>query len=367
MSEEEEKLVDQDKLIDILKTNKVRISTKGNICLNDFVKNVVKSKNPDQYVKRQKCDKIDIKGFEYITPDDCIHIIKKSKFKTCKELYAEIELDDEDEVPTIIDIESQIFKFEGHKFVSFFVEKEDGDWDVWIKGSQVAKYLGYTDDKQVVRDNVDEDNICTFSELCELFDLVSQYKSNIKIDKKTKFINYNGFIELVLKSNKPKSIKLAEELGIDVKYKFLRKEIDIVHHLDMFCIGANIKSSHQFAVKKNNKSRYFVDYYLPEYNLVIEIDEFGHINRDKKYEKRRVKIIKDKISCSIIRCNPDDPKFSLAELIGQITQFIVCQEKIKYMSQMIDIYKDQEKMRDLESQFRKSENYKLELKRDGII
>lgn len=32
---------------------------------------------------------------------------------------------------------------------------------------------------------------------------------------------------------------------------------------------------------------------------------------------------------------------------------------------MID--KDKEKMRDLESQFRKSKNYKLELKRDDII
>ena len=35
------------------------------------------------------------------------------------------------------------------------------------------------------------------------------------------------------------------------------------------------------------------------------------------------------------------------------------------MTQMID--KDKEKMRDLESQFRKSKNYKLELKRDDII
>lgn len=128
MSEDEEKLVDHEKLIDILKTREVRISTKGNICLNDFVENIVGSNNPDQYIKRQKCNKINLKGNDYITPNDCVSIMKKSNFKTCKDLYAEIELDDEDDMPTIIDVESQIFKFEGHKFVSFFVEKEDGDW-----------------------------------------------------------------------------------------------------------------------------------------------------------------------------------------------------------------------------------------------
>lgn len=94
MSEDEENLVDQEKIIDILKTNKVRISNKGNICLNDFVKNIVKSKNPDQYIKRLKCDKIDIRGNDYITPDDCIDIIKKTNKGKCKEILEEISSND---------------------------------------------------------------------------------------------------------------------------------------------------------------------------------------------------------------------------------------------------------------------------------
>ena len=42
----------QEKLIKVLQGNDVRISKKGNICLNDFVENVVKSKNPKLYMKK---------------------------------------------------------------------------------------------------------------------------------------------------------------------------------------------------------------------------------------------------------------------------------------------------------------------------
>lgn len=56
MSEADKEIVNQDKLINILKSNEVRISTKGNICLSDFISNIIGSKNPIQYAKRLKCD-----------------------------------------------------------------------------------------------------------------------------------------------------------------------------------------------------------------------------------------------------------------------------------------------------------------------
>jgi hypothetical protein len=60
--------VDNDKLIEIMEERDVKISKNGNICLNDFIKNVVKSKNPTQYAKRLDCNVKTVNGKSYITP-----------------------------------------------------------------------------------------------------------------------------------------------------------------------------------------------------------------------------------------------------------------------------------------------------------
>ncbi len=69
---------------------------------------------------------------------------------------------------------------------------------------------------------------------------------------------------------------------------------------------------------KNHQKIFYIDYYLPEFNIAVEIDEFDHSNRDPKYEKKREKAIKNKLGCTFVRCNPDDPEFSVIELIGKI-------------------------------------------------
>lgn len=110
----------EEKLIEILRENNVRISTKGNICLNDFVVNIIKSKNPNLYIKKlTDYDKITINNKDYICPDDCIDILKSTNFKRCKSIYTRIQLDNED-TTSIIDIEQKLFQFEGYKFLAFF-------------------------------------------------------------------------------------------------------------------------------------------------------------------------------------------------------------------------------------------------------
>ena len=70
-----------EKLVNILKEHDVRISKKGNVCLYDFVKNVVESKNPKLYTKKlDKFHKITINNEEYINPKDCIDILKTTNF-----------------------------------------------------------------------------------------------------------------------------------------------------------------------------------------------------------------------------------------------------------------------------------------------
>lgn len=131
------------KLIEILKDNDIRISKKGNICLNDFVENVIKSKNPNLYIKKI-LDKITINDDFYIKQEDCIEILKQGKSKKCKEIIQYIEKDENDK-ESIIDPKDNIFQYEGHKFLAFFIddENDEDNWQVWIKGVDVANYLGY--------------------------------------------------------------------------------------------------------------------------------------------------------------------------------------------------------------------------------
>lgn len=119
---------------------------------------------------------------------------------------------------------------------------------------------------------------------------------------------------------------MAKYFGINVNQKFTRKEIDIVSELDLFCESANIRSKHIRSCHNHDKSHheyYYIDYYLLDYNLAIEIDEFNHKDRDPKYENKRESFLKKKLNCKFIRCNPDDPNFSISGLIGQIYKEII--------------------------------------------
>lgn len=121
---------------------------------------------------------------------------------------------------------------------------------------------------------------------------------------------------------KPASIAMAKKFNIIVNQKFTRKEIDIVCELNEFCRAAKIKGKHYYFVK-NETCNYFIDYYLPDYKIAIEIDEFNHSDRNPVYEKNREKYIKNKLGCVFIRCNPDDPEFNISSLIGQIHRMIL--------------------------------------------
>jgi len=81
--------------------------------------------------------------------------------------------------------------------------------------------------------------------------------------------------------------------------RYLRKEIEIVKYIQLYLDELNIKYIHQYII-----ANYKVDLYLPDNNLIIEIDEYNHINRNKNYELIREKYIINKLNSRIIRYNP---------------------------------------------------------------
>ena len=60
-----------------------------------------------------------------------------------------------------------------------------------------------------------------------------------------------------------------------------------------------------------------LDLEFSEHNLGIEVDEYGHADRDLEYEKERQKLIEDH-GRTVIRTNPDARDFNIYRLINQI-------------------------------------------------
>ena len=93
------------------------------------------------------------------------------------------------------------------------------DGVTWYKGKSVAQQLGYQSTSHTIKVNVDVLNKKRFE------DLVETDKSHDYNQRNTIFINEDGLNSLIMKSDKPKSIDVAKEMGIKSEMKYLRKEI----------------------------------------------------------------------------------------------------------------------------------------------
>nr|AEX62207.1 hypothetical protein mv_L2 [Moumouvirus Monve] len=228
-----------------------------------------------------------------------------------------------DEVKSILSfdyliIEHDYYEYDGNKFICFKI----GD-NMWFKAKDICEYLKYRNARDALIKHVSSDNKMSFSLFNKfLFSCSSIILLNNFIDPQTIFIDKEGLVELLLKANKSASIKLALDLGIKVHQKFTRKEINIVKELDIFCNMSCIKSKHQYVIKCD-KGKYIIDYYLPEYKIAIEIDEFNHKDRNPGYEKQRQIDITKELGCKFIRCNPDDKDFNITSLIGTINKHVI--------------------------------------------
>ena len=87
---------------------------------------------------------------------------------------------------------------------------------------------------------------------------------------------------------------------------------------------------HQFGVGK-----YRIDLYFLKYKLAIEVDEFGHRDRDIGYEVEREKCIAKLLNCSFARFNPDAKEFCILEVVKNL-----CPDKTFFPGVIFLLYKD---------------------------
>ena len=71
-----------------------------------------------------------------------------------------------------------------------------------------------------------------------------------------------------------------------------------------------------------------VDLYFHKYKVAIEVDQFGHWDRNIDYEIKRQKAVKEELGCKFIRINPDEGNFSERKPVTKIYMHIKVNQKI---------------------------------------
>lgn len=201
-------------------------------------------------------------------------------------------------VTHLIELEPTILNINGSTITNYTINGIK-----WFIINDILKFLKYKDIKST-RKSISKKFVVQFKHLSELHkDIKFMHAENIHPN--TLFINEAGLIYLLSRSRRPNIHEICNGFGIIVDNKF---KSNLITTLNEFCNAAGIKSEQNFKVPK---TKFVVDYYLPEHKLAIDLNES---NNEKFIEKR--------LGCKFILCNPNDKNLSAIKLLGQIYKAI---------------------------------------------
>lgn len=151
------------------------------------------------------------------------------------------------------------------------IEKIVYDGVCYYKGNDIARVLGYQNQKKAIRMHVPMEYVALGHEigLCG--------NNNMEM---TRFINETGVSYLVYSSRKPNSVALANGLGIPLSKRFKAYSHELHTITTLMKAFKGEKMIHQHRV-----GNYRLDLYFPEYNLAVECDEMNHSGYDKREEE----------------------------------------------------------------------------------
>ena len=139
---------------------------------------------------------------------------------------------------------------------------------------------------------------------------------NTKIQRCRVFVQ-NDLAERKIKIHilSPKKVlELKKKLGFyNNKYSFDEKYI--ISALPVAFLGETMHT--KYCVQNKRLNLYFF-----EHKFGIEIDEYGHVDKDFEYEQIRQLIIEEQVGCKIIRTDPDAADFNIYRIINQVRMFI---------------------------------------------
>ena len=189
--------------------------------------------------------------------------------------------------------------------------------DLWFCGKDIAKILGYVDTTSCLKKNVDRNDKKSLRAVLNEFRCINYNKKELI----SIYINKQGIGTLITYGkvcvNKKPILKWLKD-NFEINYyiiKRLSKEEEYITNI--ITTFSHLTCKTQYKVDS-----YRIDLYLPEQNLAIECDEFGHSDRDESYEKEREIYIKNILNCTFIRFNPDSETFNIFKVINEIIRFI---------------------------------------------
>jgi very-short-patch-repair endonuclease/prophage antirepressor-like protein len=138
------------------------------------------------------------------------------------------------------------------------------------------------------------------------------------LDPQTILITRDGAIEILLKTRKrltPDVIHILKTFNIETtNRKCLTKEQQTLSSItDVF---KTEKYEDQYKIGK-----YYLDLFFTDYKIVIECDENGHADRKPWKERERMDYVNENLEITDdnwIRFNPDEFRFDISTVIGQI-------------------------------------------------
>jgi very-short-patch-repair endonuclease len=193
---------------------------------------------------------------------------------------------------------NQNFHFEGKEIQVKVIDNEP-----WFLAGDIAKALNIKNVSEMVRGaNIKENERNIFP---------NKTRGG---KQKQIFVTRLGLKKVLANSKKPNAAQLSESLGLEM---CIYTKVEASHIGNIRKAFKNILSIDEYAV-----GRYNVDLYFPSLNLVIECDQNNHNHYNRQTEKERENYIKDKLGCTFIRFNPDEPGFMIGDVIYKISRFI---------------------------------------------
>ena len=175
-------------------------------------------------------------------------------------------------------------------------------------------------------------------------------------------ITRDGAIEILLKTRKrisPDVLHILKEFGINpTNRKCLTKEQQTLSTItDVF---KTEKFEDQYKV-----GNYYIDLYFTEHKIAVECDELGHNDRKPHKERERMDYINEQLDindCHWIRFNPDEYKFDISKVIGQIYRKIDEIKEIKLKEEYLKLLEEEKKKKQKQKEEKDEEpKWKLQI------
>ena len=112
------------------------------------------------------------------------------------------------------------------------------------------------------------------------------------------------------------AFKFKRRLGFKLHHVFKPKQQTVVGSIKDIFGGENMQAEYYVL-------GYRIDLYFYQDRLAIEINEFGHWDRDTEYENERGRILKKELNCVIIMINPEEEDFNILKAINEIHKHII--------------------------------------------